>query len=242
MKIVCDVIRYQYKQYMFSAKWVMPFVIWIAFIASFYSISPVEIVNSFAITGLVLFAIMVWVGVTTQELEPEVSEQILILRLKSARKYYVCHILFLVFQCVIGVLISMGIPLLKNLLVSGATFSRKVEGLDVVGGFALLFACAFVGAMLGELFHVRIIKERTAAVGATFFVAIFAIVRSGLVEEYPISRFFMWVIPPVSDVVGWFSNASHFDMGRLLGGFTLLMLYAIIMAVIKVRLLCWRKF
>lgn len=242
MKMVCDVMRYQYKQYMFSAKWVMPFVLLIAFIASFYSISPVEIVNSFAITGLVLFAIMVWVGVTTQELEPEISEQIMILRLKSARKYYICHILFLAFLCVIGVLISMGIPLLKNLLVSGIVFSRKVEGTDVVGGFSLLFACAFTGAMLGELFHVRIIKERTPAVGMTFFVAIFAIVRSGLVEEYPISGFLTWVIPPVSDVVSWFSNASNFDMGKLLGGFTLLMLYAIIMAVIKVRLLCWRKF
>lgn len=242
MKIVCDVIRYQYKQYMFSAKWVMPFVLLIAFIASFYSISPVEIVNSFAITGLFLFAVMVWVGVTTQELEPEASEQILILRFKSARKYYVCHILFLAFLCVMGVLISIGIPLLKNLLVLGTMFSRKVEGVDVMGGFSLLFACAFAGAMLGELFHVRIIKERTVAICATFFVAIFAIVRSGLVEEYPISKFLMWVVPPVSDVVSCFSNASHFDMGRLLGGFTWLMLYAIIMAVIKVGLLCWRKF
>lgn len=242
MKIVCDVIRYQYKQYMFSAKWVMPFVLLIAFIASFYSISPVEIVNSFAITGLVLFVIMVWVGVTTQELEPEVSEQLMILRLKSARKYYICHILFLAFLCVIGVLISMGIPLLKNLLVSNAMFSRKVEAADVMGGFSLLFACAFNGAMLGELFHIRIIKERTPAVGMTFFVAIFAIVRSGLVEEYPITKFFVWVIPPVSDVVSWFSNAFNFDIGKLRGGFTLLMLYAIIMAVIKVRLLCWRKF
>lgn len=242
MKMVCDVIRYQYKQYMFSAKWVMPFVLLIAFVASFYSISPVEIVNSFAITGLVLFGVMTWVGVTTQELEPEVSEQILILRLKSERKYYICHILFLAVLCVIGIFVSMGIPLVKNLLVLGTMFSRKVGMLDVIGGFALLFACAFTGAMLGELFHVRVIKERTIAVGATFFVVVFAIVRSGLVEKYPMSRFLVWVVPPVSDVVSWFSNGSRFDMGKLLVGFTLLMLYAIIMAVIKVELLRLKKF
>ena len=242
MKMVCDVIRYQYKQYMYSAKWVMPFVLLIAFVASFYSISPVEIVNSFAITGLALYCIMTWVGVTTQELEPEVSEQILILRLKSERKYYICHILFLAVLCVMGIFVSMGIPFLKNILVSGTMFSRKVEMLDVIGGFALLFACAFTGAMLGELFHVGIIKERTAAVGGAFFVVIFAVVRSGLVEEYPMTKFFMWVVPPVSDVVIWFSNTSYFDPGKLMGGFTLLMMYAIIMAVMKVELLCLKKF
>lgn len=242
MKIVGDMICYQYKQYMFSAKWVMPFVLLIAFVASFYSISPVEIVNSFAITGLALYCIMTWVGVTTQELEPEVSEQILILRLKSERKYYICHILFLAVLCVMGIFVSMGIPFLKNILVSGTMFSRKVEMLDVIGGFALLFACAFTGAMLGELFHVRIIKERTAAVGGAFFVVIFAVVRSGLVEEYPMTKFFMWVVPPVSDVVSWFSNTSYFDPGKLMGGFTLLMMYAIILAVIKVELLRLKKF
>ena len=242
MKIVGDMICYQYKQYMFSAKWVMPFVLLVLFVASFYSMSPVEIVNGFAMTGLVLFVLMAWVGVTTQELEPEISEQVLILRFKSERKYYVCHILFLAVLCVIGIFVSMGIPLVKNLLVSGAMFSRKVEMLDVIGGFALLFACAFTGVMLGELFHVRVIKERTITVGATFFMVVFAVVRSGLVEKYPISRFLVWVVPPVSDVVSWFSNGSRFDTGKLLVGFTLLMLYAIIMVVIKVELLRLKKF
>lgn len=242
MKNMYETVRYQYKQYMLSSKWVMPMVALVAILSVMYTVTPVEVVNSFSMTGLFLFPIMVWVGVTNQELEPEVSEQIMILRLKSARKYYVCHILFQTLLCVISVVIAMLIPMLKNILTQNAVFGRGIIWSDILGGFLLMFSCAFTGITVGELFHIRIVKERTLMIGATFFLALLAVIRTGVIEEYPVSKYLFWIVPPVSDVVSWFSNAEYFDMGKLLGGCMLLMLYGVIFSVVKVELLRIRKF
>lgn len=71
---------------------------------------------------------------------------------------------------------------------------------------------AFTGAMTGELFHIRLVKERKIGLSATFFVALLAVVRNGVIQKYPISKLLLWVMPPVSDVVSWFSNAQYFDV------------------------------
>ena len=100
MKVICEMIRYQYKQYIMSAKWVMPLIVLLGFVCMMYSMPPVGIVDSFSVTGMVLFAVMVWIGKSMQGLEPEVSEQVMILRLKSERKYYFCHVIFMICVCV----------------------------------------------------------------------------------------------------------------------------------------------
>lgn len=242
MKIMIEMIRYQYKQYMLSAKWVMPLAALLCILGTMYNVAPVEIVNSFSITGLFLFGIMVWVGVTIQEVEPEVSEQVMILRLQSERKYYLSHILFLMCICVAITGISMAVPLLRHILSGNIFLARNPIWSDVAGGFLLMFACAFTGGMAGELFHGRIIRNRGIGIGLTLLVAMVAICRNGVIAKYTITKYILWVIPPVSDVVSWFTNEIYYDMGKLLGGSILLLVYGIVMAVVKVELLRKVKF
>lgn len=242
MKIMSSFVCYQYKQFVMSAKWVMPFVVFVLFLAVQYSIVLVGVVSSLAISGLFLFVVMAWIGVMTQELEPEVSEQIMILRLKSARRYYIFRVLFLVLIAGVGTILAVFFPIVKNILSMNTIFSRDVVCADVLGGTLLLVACGFVGAMTGELLHVRVVRERSISVGGAFILTLLAVVRSGVVEEYPLSRFLLWIIPPVSDVVSWFSDVDYFDMEKLVMGVLILIVYGLIMALIKIELLCRRKF
>lgn len=242
MKIVNDVIQYQHKQFAMSSKWIMPFIALIAFTATIYSVAPVRIVSSFSITGLFLFLIMVWIGVMSQELEPEVSEQIMILRLKSDKKYYLCHVLFLVMLSGVVTIGMLVLPIAMNLLRRNELFDRSLCWSDIIGGAFLMFSCAVLGSVTGELFHVRITKNYTVTVGATFFVTLLTVVHSGVIAEYPALKFLLWVIPPVSDVVSWFSNEMYFDLGKVVGAFSLLMCYTLIFIVIKIGLLCRKKF
>lgn len=237
MKIESELIRYQYKQYMLSSKWLMPLVVFMIILVFMYDIGPLDIVNSFSLMGLFLFGIMVWIGVTIQNVEPEVSEQIMILRLKSERRYYVYHIIFV--TCISAVLTTLAVifPIIKNSICRNSLLSRSVIWSDIVGGFLLMFVCAFVGGMVGELFHYRIIRKRYIGIGLTFFVALIAICRNGVIAKYTVTKYILWVIPPVSDVVSWFSYWEYFDMGKLLGGFVLLLMYGIVIAVVKVELL-----
>lgn len=242
MKIVNDVIQYQYKQFMMSSKWIMPFIVMIAFVAAVYGMAPVGIVSSYSITGLFLFLIMVWVGVMSQELEPEVSEQIMILRLESDKKYYLCHVLFLVMLSGVVTIGMIVLPIVMNLLRMNKLFDRSLCWSDIIGGVLLMFSCSVLGTATGELFHIRIAKNYTVTVGLTFFVALLALVRSGVIAKYPVSKFLLWVIPPVSDVVGWFSNEMYFDLGKVVAACSLLMCYTVIFIIIKMELLCRKKF
>ena len=62
---------------------------------SIYSSRPVGVVDSLMVSCVFLFLLMVWIGVTACDMEHEVSEQILILRVQSAWKYYSSHACFL---------------------------------------------------------------------------------------------------------------------------------------------------
>ena len=242
MKIICECLKYQYKQYMLSAKYVMPEIVLALLLAAMYSMTPLKIVNSFSVMGLFVFMIMVWVGITNFDVEPEVSEQILVLRLQSERKYYVIHVVFVGLVSIVVTAVTIMIPVLMNLLKGGGVFGRNIIWSDITGGCLLTFACAFVGGMVGELFHPRIVKNRVAGYGLTVLSVLLSLVHVGMIEKFPFSKWFTWMVPPVSDVVSWFSNQDYYDLSRLTGGFLLLMGYGMIFAVIKVELLKRKKF
>lgn len=242
MKVICEMIRYQYKQYMLSAKWVMPLIVLLGILGMMYSMAPVGIVDSFSITGIFLFVIMVWIGKIIQGVESEVSEQVMILRLKSERKYYLCHIIFMIFICVVVTGISIVVPFFIQIRSGNVLFPRQLIWSDFVGGGLIMFACSFTGGMLGELFHIRLIQNRKVGIGLTFFIAVLAICRNGVIAEYTLTKYILWVIPPISDVVSWYTNESYYNMGEVISGFFLLLIYGIVMAVMKVELLQKVKF
>ena len=242
MKVICEMIRYQYKQYMMSAKWVMPLIALLGILGMMYSIAPVGIVDSFSITGIFLFVIMAWIGKTIQGVEPEVSEQVMILRLKSDRKYYLCHIIFMMCICVVVTGISIVVPVLIHIRSGNALWSRQLIWSDFVGGGLLIFACSFAGGMVGELFHIRVIQDRKVGIGLTFLIVLLAVCRNGVIAEYALTKYILWVVPPISDVVSWVADESYYNMGEVMKGFIVLLMYGVVIAVMKVELLRRVKF
>lgn len=242
MKIINELVRYQYQQYVLSAKYVVPLIGLFAVFHFMYSLPPAEIVSSYAIMGLVLFVIMVWVGMTCQEIEPEVSEQIIILRMQSERKYYIGQLLFSGVLSGVVTLLSLCFPVVVHYLYGKVLFARDILVSDITGGILFMFACSFVGSMVGGIFSPRIIRKRAGGIVLTIFCALVSVTRIGIVAEVPISKYILWIVPPVSDVVGWFTREEYFEMGKVIGAFFLLMGYGIVFAVIKVELCKIRKF
>lgn len=132
--------------------------------------------------------------------------------------------------------------MLKHMLLEDGVFGREILPFDVIGGFLLMYACSFNGAMAGGIFHPRIIRDRKIGMGAAFFLALLAIVRIAVIHRFPVSRFVLWLVPPVSDVVSRFSDQEFFNMGKIMIAFGVLMGYGVIMAVLKAELLRIRKF
>lgn len=239
MKMINEFVRYQYKQYVLSAKWVIPFIVLFAVYGAMYSITPINIVGNFAIMSLVLFMVMAGVGMACQGVEPEVSEQIIILRMQSERKYYIGQVLFLGTISGIVTVLSLLVPVIFHYVQKRMLFTRDIQVSDIISGLLLMFACSFLGCMLGGIFSPRIIRERKIRITLTVACALISVVKIGIVAEAPALEYILWIVPPVSDVMGWFMKEEYFQMGKVIEAFFILMVYGIALAVIKVE---WSKF
>lgn len=242
MKTVSEMTKYQFRKYILSAKWIIPLITLAIVLQMLYSMTPVMVVNSFSISGLFLFGIMVWIGKTLEGIEPEVSEQVLILRLKSYRKYYYCRILFVLCISLVITVITLLYPFLLQIKSGGSLMTRSFVANDLIGGGILMFACSFVGGIVGGLFHNRIFANPKLELVLTSAVALLSICRNGIVAKIAFTKFILWIVPPVSDIVSWFTNEEYFDMGKLLVGVLILMLYGGILAAVEVELLRKKKF
>ena len=242
MKVINEFVKYQFKQYVLSAKYVVPLIGLFAVFQIMFSLMPIGIVSCFSIMSLVLFIIMVGVGMTCQAIEPEVSEQIIILRIQSERKYYIGQVLFFAVLSAMVTLLSLCYPVIDHFLNGKMLFTRNIQPLDIIGGFLLMFSCSFVGCMVGEIFSPRVIRKRKMGMILTIIYALICVVRIGIVAEVPILKYILWIMPPVSDVVGWFTKDEYFQMGKVLAAFFILVVYGCAIAVIKVEVSRIRKF
>lgn len=242
MKMINEFVRYQYKQYVLSAKYVVPFIGLFAVFGVMYSVTPIAVVSNFAVMSLVLFMFMVGIGMTCQEIEPEVSEQIIILRMQSARKYYIGQVLFSGILSGIVTVFTLCYPILFHYWHGKMLFTRNIQASDITGGLLLMFACSFVGCMVGGIFSPRIIRERKAGTALTIICALVSLVKIGIADEFPVSKYILWIMPPVSDMVRWFMTEEYFQLGKVIEAFFILMAYGSVLAVIKVELSRIRKF
>ena len=106
MKTIYELIRYHFHSYFKSSKFVMPVVILAVVLYCMYTIMPVGIVDSFSISCVYLFLIMVWAGLSYNTLEEPVSEQLMILRVRSETSYYLSCSMFLILLGMLAALIS----------------------------------------------------------------------------------------------------------------------------------------
>ena len=242
MKSMMQCVKYQYRQFLLSTKYILPTILYACLIGFMFSIKPVFVVSIFSLMSLFLFLFMVIISALCQDLEPEVSEQILILRMQSARKYYYSRILFLATLCGLTALVSLAYPLLLHYLQGRSMFTRDIVGMDIVGGFLLMFLGSFVGCMVGSFFSPRAVRDPNKRILLTVIAASLSVVRIALVAELPFTRFFLWIVPPISDLIAWFTKEEYFRPGRLFTACLILLLYGIALAMIQVELSRSRKF
>lgn len=242
MQIIRDLIKYHYQQYFKTSKFVMPFAALIVMLYTLYSSKPVGIVPSLISCCMFVFLIASWIGITLCSLEDPISEQIIILRIKSHKKYYVCHTLFLLSLSMIIALISIAVPVLLNIINKNQLFDRTLLPADILSGILLLTVSAFMGCSLGELSHPRMIKDRKAAVLFVFLIDIISMIKTMLLASFPFSKVILWTIPPITRLPMKFGHDSYFSTEKVAVTAAVLFVYGSILALIKICCLSKQKF
>ena len=92
--MLISVLKYNFKMYMKSYKYIMPFFLFIIYTVMSYSIIPVDIVGSMISSATLIFALMRWIGFTYCNNVDLIAEEVLILKLKSHTRYWISKIFF----------------------------------------------------------------------------------------------------------------------------------------------------
>lgn len=242
MKIMYEMIRYHGRVYVKSSQYSMPLGILIVFLAFIYHIIPVFIIDSFTLSGAVVFYIMVWIGLSYHRLEPPVSQQIITLRLNKAWKYYVSDSIFLTLLGMAAGTICMLYPLMLNLIYRDQVFLRQILAADILAAWLIHCAAGFAGSAVGTFFHPRVMKDRKAAVIITALVALLAVVKAGMVSEMPGLKWLMWVFPPLAEVIAVFTGEPFYEIHAVLYAVCSLAIYGVILSVVRIGIQTHNKF
>lgn len=237
-----NLLSYHFKVYLKSNKLLLPFLIYLLYLFTAYSIMPYSIVSSFSESAWVVFFIMTYVGFSYTELENSVTEQLVLLKVKNDNLYYISRIIVLVIVGVIMSVIGMLYPVINNIYNSSQLFTRDLLLSDIIFGLLLHCMMGFLGAMTGSLFHPRIIKNRKIAILMVFFTAVLAVAKGALIEEVPFMGFITWIFPPVYNMLVTFTNSEFFSLQTMVIPFLWGLTYGTVLMIVQIHFLKKNKF
>lgn len=237
-----ELVKYRFKQYLKTSKVAMPLLVLVAVQYVLYSMIPVGVVESFVLSCIYIFLIMVWVSLGASDLEDPVSEQIIILRIQSEVKYYLSQILFLASLSAAAAFLAVLAPVLLNLVNHNQVFIRSLAPPDIICSYMLLWASAFLGSSLGDFFPARIMKDRKSAILLTLLITIISVAKVSILDTLPLPALLLCFVPPMSEVFTIFGQDEYFQIGKVALGVVVLFGYGCAMAAIKVWFLMKNKF
>lgn len=242
MKTIKETIRFQLSLYLKSNKIMVPFIVLVAAVYFIYNQKPQEVVSSFNTTAVICFYIMFWIGLVYNDVTDQTLEQIMILRLKSARKYYLCNeIVLTIIACIISI-VAVGYAVFAHVTNGFTLFTGGLHVDQVICSILLHMAASITGGLCGAIFHIRIFKERKTLIFCAFVVAIMAIAKELVAKEIGIFKYISWLFPPVSEFARIYKNVNHYTSLNIAKGIFIMCIYGIIVTIIKEQLLLRNKF
>jgi len=242
MRTIKELIKYYFLVYFKSTKFVMPFVAMLIFLYSIYSTFPIGIVESYTVSLVIAFLIMIWVGLTYNSLLDQVSEQLLILKAQSMLKYYISKTFFLfILAIIVGTIMTM-FPVIQNIINGFRIYNRNITVIDIFASLILHYFSGFVGGTVGSFLHQRIMRDRRLAIIITFGIAILALAKKSLNDTYAVSKFITWVLPPIADVMEKLSDNIYFAPKAVVSSLIYLLIYGSLLSTFQIFLLNKNKF
>ncbi|ABR35557.1 hypothetical protein [Clostridium beijerinckii] len=231
--MLISVLKYNFKMYMKSHKYIMPFFIFIIYMVMAYSIRLLDIVGSMVSSAAFLFALMTWIGFTYYSNIELIAEEVLILKLKSHTRYWISKIIFMGVVGAFLSILSVGLPIIYNLICN--VFKYPVTFSDIFVSFIIHMFLSIIGALIGMLLQPRIISNRKMAILGAIFIVLMSIIKGPVINEVPYSKYVMWIFPPINEVSTAYLNLMHFNIPSLIMPLIIMIIYIFIESFILIK-------
>ncbi len=234
--------RYEMDKLLHSGRFVLPGLLLFAFLGISYAIAPLDILDSFAICALVVFALMLSVGVMLGGLRALFIEQTMLVKLRRKAALYLGKVLAVAVVSLTFAFVSALAPLLVDALSGGHLFTRAIAFSDIASGLVLFWLAGLCGGMLGLLANPRLIRSRRFAVLFSALLGLLSIVKGALIKGSAAMKFVLWVLPPVYDASVACSAGETFSLGSAFAPLLWLAAYAAAETAAYVLLMRARRF
>ena len=231
--MLISVLKYNLKMYMKSYKYIMPFLIFLIYAAITYWMKPLDIVGSMISSATLIFALMIWIGFTYCNNVDLIAEEVIILKLKSHTRYWMYKIIFMSILGLIFSLLSIGVPLIINLIYN--IFKYPVTFSDVFVSFLIHMPLSIIGALIGMLLQPRMISNRKMAMLSAIFIVVMSIAKVQVLKEFPYSKYVMWVFPPINEISEAYLNFKHFNIHNLIVPLIIMIIYIFIECFVLIK-------
>lgn len=227
-----ELIRYHFIVYIKTNKYLMPLLVWVMIMFTTYMQRPLEIVSSYMVSLGALLFVATWINITYLDSVDQVGEQIMLLKVSTRRMYYASKITFmLLLGAVLGV-IGVFFPVVKNVVNGGDMFTRSFTPMDIISAALLHFVVACICTSVALIFQPQVMKNRKLSLLCTVLALLFGLLKLAIRDDFPVSKYFLWIFPPMSDILSKFSNIDIFYLGSLCKASALGIVYSLVLVII----------
>lgn len=236
------IYKFEKDKLIHSSKMVVPFILLITYIGCSYTVAPLMILESFSVASLVVFALMVSVGIMYGDMNYEMIDQTIFVKLPKKEYFYFGKIMIMGEVSMVFALFSVFIPVIIHACSGFALFKRSIVFSDICSGIILFWLIGMSGSLVGLIANQRIIKQRKNAILLCTFLTIVAIVKEPINSKFIIAKFLTWLLPPVYDLSVFYCKDTYFKLSNTWIYFLWITVYIIIEIIAYTKIMLNKGF
>ncbi|MEJ8764865.1 MULTISPECIES: hypothetical protein [unclassified Oceanobacillus] len=188
-----NLIKYTLHDYIRSHKYFPPISTFMILIFVFYTYTPNPIIDSYAVTAVILYIISAWVCLSILQLDPPVQRQLMAIQVRSWNRYYVSKLISAVIISSILSVYALLYPIVFNM------FSEPVTLTIGLVSFANYLILGILGVSLASLFSKVIMKSAINSFGGLTLTIVLSLAAIGVERVLPsFLKNVLWVMPPAT--------------------------------------------
>lgn len=225
-------ITYSLHDYLRSHKYFPPTCMFIVLIFVFYTYKPNPVIDSYAVTALMVYVISAWLCISVLSLDPPRQAEIFVLQLGSWNRYYLGKLLTVFILSVVLTTYVILYPILFNM------FEEPVTATTGLVAFMNHLFSGILGISVASLFSKVITKSAVNSFGGLSLVIVVSLAALGISGMLPSSlNQLVWIIPPATATQGPLYNWNGEDLqGLPMFPFIWIIIYSFLLVILFLQL------
>lgn len=188
-----SLIKYSLHDYLRSHKYFPPISTFIILITVYYSYTPNPIIDSYAVTAIILYIISAWLCISVLSLDTPVQRQLMILHIGGKNRYYLSKLLSVWLISLILTLYAFIYPIIFGMF--GESVTLTIGMVSIVNHIFL----SILGISIASLFSKIITESAINSYGGLALTIIVSLAALGVYDTLPsYLKNIVWLIPPAT--------------------------------------------